>query len=439
VRDILPLSKKFNADRCFCREVQLMTRCVSGFFVSFVFVLCTTVAAIEPDEILVIVNGDINSSMELGRYYCQRRNVPEDNILAISLGNIPADSISRDEYDKLIAGPVRDRLTSNKQGWAIKCLLTTYGIPYRVGPRGQLEGQQHRLKELEETAQQYDKKLADASSANEQQKIKKELSKVRAEIDRILGRETEASVDSELSMILSGPYELYRWQQNQLNKELKYPASLNLTTMVCRLDGPTPQIARGLIDKAISAERMGLKGVVYIDSRGIPDDKQPYSIAHFDQSLRDLAVLLRFRTKLEVKEERTAKLFEPNSCPRAVIYCGWYSLQKYVDAFDFVDGAIGYHIASLEAVDLRDPNSPQWCPAMLADGVTATVGAVAEPYLHTFPNPRDFFAELLDGKCLVEAFYLTQPFCSWQLVLIGDPLYTPFRPSHIASVPVDGL
>jgi uncharacterized protein (TIGR03790 family) len=81
----------------------------------------------------------------------------------------------------------------------------------------------------------------------------------------------------------------------------------------------------------------------------------------------------------------------------------------------------------LEAVDLRDPNSSQWCPAMLKDGITATLGAVAEPYLHSFPRPKEFFSELFNGRCLVEAYYITNPFNSWQLVLIGDPLYTPFK------------
>jgi uncharacterized protein (TIGR03790 family) len=64
---------------------------------------------------------------------------------------------------------------------------------------------------------------------------------------------------------------------------------------------------------------------------------------------------------------------------------------------------------------------------MLADGVTATLGAVAEPYLHSFPRPSAFFVELFNGRCLVEAYYYTKPFNSWQLVLIGDPLYRPFK------------
>jgi len=226
---------------------------------------------------------------------------------------------------------------------------------------------------------------------------------------------------------LFGEYELYRWQPNELKGRVP---GLGFTLMVSRLDGPNERIAKGLIDKAIAAEKTTLKGTAYIDSRGIAKNKKLYSHGYFDQSLRDLAVLTKFRTNMAVKQERTEELFPVGSCPRTAIYCGWYSLKKYIDAFDFVDGAIGYHIASLEAVDLRDPNSSQWCPAMLKDGVTATLGAVAEPYLLSFPEPREFFLELFNGRCLVEAYYYTKPFNSWQLVLIGDPLYRPLKISR---------
>ena len=197
--------------------------------------------------------------------------------------------------------------------------------------------------------------------------------------------------------------------------------------MVSRLDGPSYNIVKGLIDKAIAAEQTGLKGIAYIDSRGLTKDDL---YGQFDQSLRDLATLTRLQTDLPVEEETTEKLFTPGSCPQTAIYCGWYSLKKYVDAFDFVDGAVGYHISSWEAIDLRDPNSSQWCPAMLTDGITATLGAVAEPYLHAFPLPVAFFSELFKGSCLVEAFYHTNPFNSWQFLLLGDPLYTPFKKHH---------
>ena len=180
----------------------------------------------------------------------------------------------------------------------------------------------------------------------------------------------------------------------------------------------------GLVDKAIAAEKKGLKGIAYIDSRGIAG-KNMYG--HYDQSLRNLAAFTKSETDIPVIEERAAKLFAPGTCPETALYCGWYSVKNYVDAFDFVDGAIGYHIASFEAVSLRDPNSSQWCPSMLMDGITATLGPVAEPYLHAFPEPRAFFPKLYEGNCLVEAYYRTMPVNSWQMLLIGDPLYRPFK------------
>jgi uncharacterized protein (TIGR03790 family) len=394
---------------------------------------CATAFALEPDEILVIANSNVKASVRLAKYYCAKRGVPEGNILALPLGAVLNNTIARDDYEKKLAGPIRKKLSNFEFAVKITSLLTTYGVPIKVGRREPLKDQQDKLKQLEKLDEQEKirieqlKQNGTADTSREVKNSKHQLAQLQSEIDRITGNETDASVDSELSMLLCGDYELYRWQPNRLKDN---PLGLSNTLMVCRLDGPSFEIAKGLIDKAIKAEKTGLTGIAYIDSRGIADDRNPYSLGHFDQSLRDLASLIKFRTKMVVKEEQTEKLFEPGACPQAAIYCGWYSLKKYIDAFDFVDGAIGYHISSLEAVDLRDPNSSQWCPSMLKDGITATLGAVAEPYLHSFPNPREFFLALFNGRCLVEAFYYTKPFNSWQLVLIGDPLYTPFKKPH---------
>jgi uncharacterized protein (TIGR03790 family) len=406
---------------------------VYKYLVVFLSVIlgCSPVFALEPNEILIIANSDCNQSVALAKYYCEKRNVPADNILALPLGTGLSDTISRDDYDKQIAGPVRNKLSGAEFAGKIRCLLTTYGVPIKVGKRGALKNESDKLAQLKSSFEREQGRLAMlnlnnlAASAEQKKNVEKNIAYLKSEIDRINGEETGASVDSELAMILFGSYELYRWQPNKLKYKMPYWDYKSL--MICRLDGPGFKIAQGLIDKAMSAERTGLHGAAYIDSRGLAEDKTPSSFGCYDQSLRDLVVLLMLRTDFTVTQERTEKLFEPHSCPRTVIYCGWYSLQKYIDAFDFVDGAIGYHISSLEAIDLRDPNSSQWCPAMLRKGITATLGAVAEPYLHSFPEPREFFLELLDGCCLVEAYYHTQPFNSWQLVLIGDPLYTPFK------------
>lgn len=246
------------------------------------------------------------------------------------------------------------------------------------------------------------------------------IAHLQTELYNIRGKETYASVDSELSCVLAGKYPLYRWRKNYLQN---MPAGSPVKTMmVCRLDGPGPKIVKGLIDKSIRAEKNGLTGKAYIDLRDAKGDK-PFSYGYYDNSLKEMAEMLRQRTDMPVIVEKTSRLFQPGQCPQTALYCGWYSVKKYIDAFDFLDGAVGFHISSFGAMDLRNPRSSNWCPAMLADGITATLGAVNEPYLLSFPEPKKFFEQLLNGDCLVEAFYATKPFNSWQMVLIGDPLY----------------
>lgn len=260
--------------------------------------------------------------------------------------------------------------------------------------------------------------------------------------------ETTASLDSELSLVLwQDGYELLRWQPNYLRgafneSELKeaFP-----TLMVSRLDGPDLKTAKRLIDDAIATEKAGgLEGTLYFDARGLAELEgpplEPGSYADFDRSL--LVTAKGFESiqnaegepRFEVKLNNLPELFAPGQCPDAALYCGWYSLAKYVDAFDFNRGAIAYHLASAEAVTLKEIDSQAWCKKLLEDGVAATIGPVNEPYLVAFPRPNEFFALLAQGRLtLVEAYYLTKPFNSWQMVLIGDPLYRPYGPKPAAE------
>jgi hypothetical protein len=63
----------------------------------------------------------------------------------------------------------------------------------------------------------------------------------------------------------------------------------------------------------------------------------------------------------------------------------------------------------------------------LADGCAATLGPVREPYLSAFPSANEFFALLMCGRfTLAECYAYTVPMLSWQMMLLGDPLYRPF-------------
>jgi uncharacterized protein (TIGR03790 family) len=247
--------------------------------------------------------------------------------------------------------------------------------------------------------------------------------------------ETGASFDSELALILwPDEYQLLRWQPNYLRPAYDHSQlpKAHRTFMVARLDAPTLVLAKGLVDTAIKIENEGLRGKVYIDTRGLgkleDTNVMPGSYGDYDRALLITAKGIDEQTDLEVVTDTTPQLFQPGSCADAALYCGWYSLAKYVDAFEWKPGAVAYHLASNEAHSLRDPASQAWCKRLLEDGVCATIGPVYEPYLGSFPRPDEFFGMLLQGELtLVECFARSNPFNSWMMTLIGDPLYRPFK------------
>ncbi len=245
--------------------------------------------------------------------------------------------------------------------------------------------------------------------------------------------ESFASFDSELSLVAWPSYHLVRWQPNLLHYRYDETAirDFKKTMMVSRLEAPTLQLTRAIIDQAIETEKTGLQGKVYLDARGLAkleDQVQQGSYQDYDQALLKAADFIQKHSDLEVVLDAKQDLFAPDSAPDAALYCGWYSLAKYVDAFTWKTGAVGYHMASGEATTLRDVSSQVWCKRMLEDGVCATVGPVAEPYITAFPRPNEFFGLLLSGKyTLAETYYRCKPFNSWTMILVGDPLYTPYK------------
>ncbi len=268
------------------------------------------------------------------------------------------------------------------------------------------------------------------------------LSAVQKDIQSIQPDETEAAVDSELMLLWWQDYPRFRWVVNTLCWQQRVEAERRFvhfeppwiwkTLMVSRIDAGTPAAARRMIDQAITIEKTGLEGKAYIDARGL---KPSASYGDYDESLRKLARLLQGVKGLPVVLDNKADVFQPGQCPQAILYCGWYSLRKYVPAFTFVPGAVGFHIGSFEAVSLRGRNEAGWCRNLLNDGVIATIGPVAEPYLTSFPPPERFFGLLLSGRySLVECYAYTVPHASWMQMLLGDPLYRPFARKPLLSV-----
>jgi uncharacterized protein (TIGR03790 family) len=231
---------------------------------------------------------------------------------------------------------------------------------------------------------------------------------------------------------MPGGYGLAGWAPNPLfvgfrGGKLAIPK--NRVLMVSRLDGPTPEIVRRIIDDSLAAEKRGLSRTAYFEALWPmpPKEEKVEGYALYDKSIHLAAVHLKMSGRMQVALDERPELFQKGQCVKAALYCGWYSLGKYVDAFEWVQGAVGYHIASAECTTLKKAGSQVWCKRMLEEGAAAVVGPVDEPYVQAFPLPELFFGLLVDGRfSLAECYMLSTPFLSWQMVLIGDPLFRPF-------------
>lgn len=407
--------------------------------------------ALTPGQILLVVNSREPASLEIARYYAERRRVPEENIVSLSL---PCkDSISRAEFEDKLLAPLRRELSL--PGWAatIRCIVLCYGVPLKVEGRVPGAEQRRRANALRDEISELRHVLqADRVSDEEKRRVRARISRLEKERARLLHRDEAASVDSELCLLRSyradGPsYRLASWQPNPLflaNRAKRLAFRPEDVFMVVRLDGPDPATVRRMIDDALHAEKEGLRGMACIDCRyrKLPKEGRLSAYQRYDRFLRLAAEELKKAPGIEdVVLDEEPGLFRPGTCRSVALYCGWYSLARYVDAFEFVRGAVAWHIASGECVSLRK-ESAQWCRNLLLNGACATLGPVAEPYLQAFPPPHLFFRLLVDGRlCLAEVYYLTKPFLSWRLVLLGDPLYRPFRafrPGHTPGPRVKG-
>lgn len=248
--------------------------------------------------------------------------------------------------------------------------------------------------------------------------------------------ETEAAFDSELAMLWwKDGYARHRWHLNPLYcrivATLKQAGGRPVpginpqrTLMVMRLDAPTEDQVHTLIETSLRVEKEGLKGQVILDARG-KNGADGYSA--YDKSIRSLNELLKAKTSLTVVLDDQEALIPKGTHKNVAIYCGWYSLRRYVAGMAFNRGAVGFHIASSELVALHNPNESGWVKNLIDDGVVGTLGPVAEPYLHSFPPADEFFPLLLSGKLtLAEVYWHTTPLVSWMNTCIGDPLYKPY-------------
>ncbi len=354
-------------------------------------------------ETLVIFNSNDPDSGPLAQFYAEKRHIPKDQIIGLPCTR--GEEIGRDEYDLLIADPLRKAFLAN-HWWTVRKeegnpmgVVTSNHIRFVVLMRGM------PLKILATTNYPGDKPSGPPAVA----------------------AHNDASLDSELAVLGVGQHPISGVLNNPYFRsysrigDAKQPEMM----LVCRLDAPTPAIVRRMITDSLAAEQSGLHGMAYVDARGITDP----GYVEGDQWLFALASNAR-RIGIPVVLDQGPGLF-PDSYPmqHAAFYFGWYSetvtgpfLQP---SFRFEPGAIAVHLHSFSASTLQDPHK-FWCAPLLADGAAATLGNVYEPFLDLTPHLDIFFERLSSGFTFAESGYMSERVLSWMTTFIGDPLYRPF-------------
>ncbi len=377
-------------------------------------------AALEPphpyaQSTAVVYNSAADGSKELAEFYAAKRGIPNERLVAL---DCPLEeTIDRETFENSVASPLRT--VFRQRGWweiraigdeaervvdtQVHFLALMRGMPLRVGGK---------------------------SGPAPNHAFPPGSGPPGA---------TAASVDSELTLLGDPPASPGGWVRNPcFRSHLTAPRlALPWLLFVGRVDGPSDEVARRLIEDAVETEPEGLWGKAYVDLA-----RKGNGYEQGDAWL--LAVSERcWRQGMAVVLDPNPDTF-PNFYPMsdAALYFGWYAGNVNGPfrnpQFRFRKGAVACHIHSFSATTLRNANQ-RWTAPLLARGAAAALGNVYEPFLHGTAWLDVFHERLLEGMTVVEAAWLATPYLSWMNVVVGDPLYRPFAAQNSGvEPPADG-
>jgi uncharacterized protein (TIGR03790 family) len=354
-----------------------------------------------PPATIVVYNSAVPESVELAKFYAQKRAIAPDHLVALSCST--EEEISREEYDSTIAEPLRAVFTERKW-WtlrdsppeqspvvsnAIRFVALIKGMPLKIRAAADYPGD----------------KSGPGPIANR----------------------NDASVDSELSTLAFFTRKISGALINPYFQSYRPITEFNDAPLmlVCRLDAPSAATVRRMVVDAIDAEKSGLWGRAYVDGA----HNTAGGFVTGDQWLREIPDQLH-RVGVPVVYDDSPALF-PDGYPMTdcALYFGWYAgavAGPFTQPeFRFVPGAVAVHIHSFSAATLRNEKA-NWVAPLVTKGAAATLGNVSEPYLGLTSHLNVLSDRLLHGFTFAESAYMSLQGISWMTVIVGDPLYRPY-------------
>jgi uncharacterized protein (TIGR03790 family) len=373
-------------------------------FLLFGFALAAPLALAEKPlapATIVVFNQDVPESVELAKFYAQKRGIARDHLVGLSVSR--TEEISRDEYDMMIRNPLRAAFKERKW-WtldepregkttvasnSIRFVAVMKGVPLKIRAADNYAG---------------DKPGAAP-----------------------IGNRNDASVDSEIAALGAFTDQISGALPNPYFKSYRAMAEVDNSAvlLVCRLDAPDAATVRRMIVDAIEMEKTGLWGRAYVDGA----HNTGGGLGAGDKWLAEIPPQLRKAGVPVIYDNAPAILPDGYPMIDCALYFGWYA-EKIAGPFmqfdfQFARGAVAVHIHSFSASTLRDEQA-NWAGPLLAKGAAATIGNVYEPYLQLTSHLNIFSDRLLHGFTFAESAYMSVQSLSWMSVMVGDPLYRPY-------------
>jgi uncharacterized protein (TIGR03790 family) len=354
-----------------------------------------------PPATIVVFNKDVRESIDLAKFYAEKRGIARDHLVGLSCSK--DEEISRADYDTTIAQPMR-AVFKERKWWtlrnspdgrnnvvsnSIRFVALIKGVPLKIRHADNYAG---------------DKPGSGPIAGQSAASVDSELAAL-------------ATFSPQISGALPNPY----FQSYKAITEFENSALM----LVCRLDAPATATVRRMIIDAIDTEKAGLWGRAYVDGA----NNTAGGLGMGDKWLAEIPPQLH-RAGIPVVYDNLPTIF-PEGYPitDCALYFGWYS-DKIAGAFAhpdfrFLPGAVAIHLHSFSASTLRDENA-NWAGPLVTKGAAATLGNVYEPYLQLTSHLDVLNDRLLHGFTFAESAYMSIQTVSWMSVMVGDPLYRPY-------------
>lgn len=314
-------------------------------------------------NVAVVVNPSSADSIELGNYYCERRQVPAENVIrmAWSGGNT---TWTRSEFQTLLLDPLLAALSQRQLTNQIRYVVLSMDIPFAVSENGRVNS----------TTSTLFYGFKDSTKSNENSYARSET------IWGDVLPSTAPGYSFLATMITAGSLPQAKALVDQgVNSDATFPTQ---QVILAKSSDSARNIRYPLFDNAIFQARLaGFGGLQRLDTDVVSGRS---NLLGFQTGLANFSI-------------------SPNT---------------------FVPGAIADSVTSYAGV-IFGPNSQTTLLAFIHAGAAGSYGTVTEPgaVVSKFPDPLVYFYQAR-GFSLAECYYQALDF-PYQGLVVGEPLAAP--------------